>query len=96
LKQHKPWFDEECLGSLDYRKTKMQWLQDPNSSIVDSLNKVRRDGSRHCRNTKKERLKTNIDELETNSKIKKKIRDLYRGISDFRTNYQPRTDILKD
>ena len=74
----------------------MQWLQDPNSSIVDSLNKVRRDGSRHCRNTKKERLKTNIDELETNSKIKKKIRDLYRGISDFRTNYQPRTDILKD
>jgi len=27
LKQHKPWFDEECLGILDHRKqAKMQWL----------------------------------------------------------------------
>jgi len=25
LKQHKPWFDEECLGFLDHRKhTKIQ------------------------------------------------------------------------
>jgi hypothetical protein len=25
-KQHKPWFDEECLGFLDRRKqAKMQW-----------------------------------------------------------------------
>jgi len=30
LKQHKPWFDEKCLGFLDQRKqAKMQWLQDP-------------------------------------------------------------------
>ena len=27
LKQHKPWFDEECLGFLDQRKqAKMQWI----------------------------------------------------------------------
>jgi hypothetical protein len=27
LKQHKPWFDEECLGVLDQRKqAKMQWI----------------------------------------------------------------------
>jgi hypothetical protein len=26
LKQHKPWFDEECLGFLNQRKqVKMQW-----------------------------------------------------------------------
>jgi hypothetical protein len=26
-KQHKPWFDEECLGFLDQRKqAKMQWV----------------------------------------------------------------------
>jgi hypothetical protein len=31
VKQHKPWFDEECLGFLDQRKqAKVQWLQDPN------------------------------------------------------------------
>jgi len=30
LKQHKPWFDEECLGFLDQMKqAKMQWVQDP-------------------------------------------------------------------
>jgi len=27
IKQHKPWFDEECLGNLDQRKrAKMQWI----------------------------------------------------------------------
>jgi hypothetical protein len=31
-----------------------------------------------------------IEDLETNSKIKN-IRDLYRGISDFKKGYQPRT-----
>jgi hypothetical protein len=29
MKQHKPWFDEECLGILGQRKqAKMQWIQD--------------------------------------------------------------------
>jgi hypothetical protein len=53
IKQHKPWFDEKCLGILDQRKqTKMQWIQDPSQSNVDTLNKVRRDASRHFRNKK--------------------------------------------
>ena len=33
--------------------------------------------------------------LETNSKIKN-ITDWYRGISDFKKGYQPRTNIVKD
>ena len=54
MKQHKPWFDEECLDTLDQRKqAKMQWIQDPSQSNVDTLNKVRRDASRHFRNKKK-------------------------------------------
>ena len=37
LKQHKPWFDEECLRFLDQRKqAKMQWLQHPDQSNVDN------------------------------------------------------------
>jgi len=71
LKQHKPWFDEECLGSLDVSKQdKMQWVQEPKQSNVDNLNNVRRDASRHFRNLKKGYLKTKIDQLETNSKTK--------------------------
>jgi hypothetical protein len=42
LKQHTPWFDEECLHFLDQRRqAKMQWLQDPNQSTVDNLNNIR-------------------------------------------------------
>jgi hypothetical protein len=49
-KQHKPWFDEECLGFLDQRKqANMQWEQDPSQSNVDNLNIVRREVSRHFR-----------------------------------------------
>jgi len=78
MKQHKPWFDEECSQFLDKRKqAKMQWLNDPNQSNVDNLNRIERESSRHFRN--KEKAK--IDELETNSEIKN-VRDLYRGISD--------------
>jgi len=41
-KQHKSWFDEECLGFLDQKKrAKMQWVQDPCQSNVDNLNSVR-------------------------------------------------------
>ena len=35
-----------------------------------------------------------IEDLETNSKIKN-ITDLYRGISDFKKGYQPRTNLIK-
>ena len=50
LKQHKPWFDEECLGFLDQRKrTTMHWVQDPSQSNVDNLNNVRREVSRYFR-----------------------------------------------
>ena len=44
---------------------------------------------------KKAYLKAKIEELETNSNIKN-IRDLYRGISDFKKGYQPTTNVVKD
>jgi len=72
LKQHKPWFDGECLHFLDQRKlVKVLWLQDPNQSVVYNLNSVRHEASRHFRNKKKEYQKAKTDELEINSKIKK-------------------------
>ena len=73
----------------------MQWVREPNQSNVDNLNNVRYDDSSHLRNKKKEYLKAKIEELETNSKIKN-IRDLYRGINDFKKGYQLRTNIVKD
>jgi hypothetical protein len=40
-------------------------------------------------------LEDKIDELATNSK-NKNIRDLYRGINDFKRGYQPRNNLVKD
>jgi hypothetical protein len=41
MRQHKPWFDEECLGILDQRKqAKLQWIQNPSHSNVDNMNNV--------------------------------------------------------
>jgi len=73
----------------------MHWVQDPNQSNEDNLNNVRREVSRHFRNKMKEYLKAKNEKLENNSKIKN-IRDLYRGIIDFKNGYQPRTDTVKD
>jgi len=66
---------------------------DPSQSIVDNLNNVRREASRHFGGGKLY-LKAKIEELESNIKIKI-IRDLYRGIGDFKTGYQPGTNIVK-
>ena len=69
---------------MDQRKrAKMQWVQDPCQSNVDNLNSVRREVSRRFRNKKKEYFRAKIEELEASSKIHN-IRDLYRGINDFK------------
>jgi len=95
-KQHKPWFDKECVDFLYQRKqAKMQWIQDPSQSNVDILKNVRRNASGHFRNKKKAYLKAKIEELETNSKVNN-VRDFYRGINGFKKGYQPRNIIVKD
>ena len=65
MKQHKTWFDEECLGFLDQGKlAEMQWLQNPNQSNEDNLSNVRREASRHFRNKKEEYLKAKLMNLK--------------------------------
>jgi hypothetical protein len=56
---------------------------------------LRHETSRTFRNKKREHLKDKINELETNNK-NKNIRDLYRGINEFKKGYQPRINIIKD
>jgi hypothetical protein len=42
LKQHKPWFDEECSKLLGQRKqVRLQWLHDPSQINGDNLNNGR-------------------------------------------------------
>jgi hypothetical protein len=41
LKQHKPWFDEECIHFLDERKqAKLQWVQDPSQRNVQGAAEI--------------------------------------------------------
>jgi len=63
LKQHKPWFDNQCLNFLDQRKqAKMQWIQDPSRSNVDN----KEDLGRENKETEGETITT---EIETNQEI---------------------------
>jgi hypothetical protein len=74
---------------------KLKWLQDPSEVNEDNLSNVRREASRHFRNKKREYLRDKINEIELNSK-NKNIRDLYRGITEFKRDYQPKTNLVKD
>jgi hypothetical protein len=92
----KTWFDEECSKLFDRSKqTKLQRLQEPSEAHENNLSDVRWEASRHCRIKKREYLKDKINELESNSK-NKNIRDLYRGINEFKKVYQPKTNLVKD
>jgi hypothetical protein len=92
-KQNKPWFYENCSKLLDQRKqAKLQWLEKPGLSNRDNVNNVNRVTRRIC-GTKRGNTERKINELETNSK-NKNIRDLYRGINEFKKCYQHRTNSL--
>jgi hypothetical protein len=73
----------------------LQWLQDPSEINGDNLKIVRREASRYFMNKKGEYLKDKIDEFTTNSK-NENIRDLYRGINEFKRDYQSRNNLVKD
>ncbi|KAJ4439290.1 hypothetical protein ANN_07411 [Periplaneta americana] len=55
----------------------------------------RREASRTLRNKKRGYLKEKLNEVEANSK-NKNIRDLYKGIKEFKNGYQPRVNVIKD
>ncbi|PNF20312.1 hypothetical protein B7P43_G13698, partial [Cryptotermes secundus] len=96
LRKHKPGLDESCSELSDQRKQiKLQWLLDPSKINGDNLNNIKCETSRCFMTKKREYLKDKIDELETNSK-NRNIRDLYRGINDFKMSYQPSSNLVKD
>jgi len=50
-RQHKAWFDVDSSQFLGQSKqAKMQWLQDPNQSVVGNLNNLTHEASKHFRN----------------------------------------------
>jgi hypothetical protein len=96
LKQNKPWFDDDCLKLIYERKqAKLQWLQNPSQINRDNMKILRHETSRIFRNKKREYLKGKTNELETNNKSKN-IRDLYRGINEFKKGNQPRINVIND
>jgi hypothetical protein len=96
LKKHKPWFGEGCPKLLDQRKqAKLQLLHDPSEINGDNQKNVRCEASRYFWNKKREYLKDKIKQPAMNSK-NKNIRDLYRGVNEFKRSYQPRNNLVKD
>jgi lipopolysaccharide export system protein LptC len=90
MKTHNKCFDEGCSKLLDQRKqAKLQWLQDSSEINGDNPNNIRRKASRYLGNKKRGYLKDKMNELATNSK-NKIIRDLYRGMNEFKSGCQPK------
>jgi hypothetical protein len=77
------------------KQAKLQWLRDQSEINGDNLNNGRREANRYFRNKKREYLKDKINELATNSK-NKNIRDLYRGVNEFKRRHQQRNNLVKD
>ncbi|KAJ4446465.1 hypothetical protein ANN_13161 [Periplaneta americana] len=95
-KKKKPWFDEDCCMVVERRKqAKLIFLQDPVEEKRDNYFNERREASRTLRNKKRGYLKEKLNEVETNSK-NKNIRDLNKGIKEFKNGYQPRVNVIKD
>ena len=95
-KKKKPWFDEDCSMVVERRKqAKLKFLQDPVQANRDNYFNERREASRTLRNKKRDYLKEKLNEVETNSK-NKNIRDLYKGIKEFKKGYQARANVIKD
>jgi hypothetical protein len=72
----------------------LQWLQDCSEINGDNLNSVRCGAIRHFKNKKREYLKDKMNELAINSK-NKNMKDLYRGITEFKRGYQTRNNLMK-
>jgi hypothetical protein len=70
-------------------------LQNPSQINGDNLQNLRCENSRTLRNKKREYLEGKINKLRSDNK-NKNIRDLYRGINEFKKGYQPRIYIIKD
>jgi hypothetical protein len=70
-------------------------MEDPSIRNEDNLRNVRREASRHFRNKKREYLKGKMSDIELNSK-NNNIRDLYRGITEFKKGYHPKANLVKD
>jgi hypothetical protein len=81
--------------SRSNKQAKVQWLQDQSEINGGNVNNVRCEANRYFRNKKREYLKDKINELEMNSK-NNNIRDLYKGINEFKRGYQPRNNLVKD
>jgi hypothetical protein len=70
-------------------------LQEPSEAKEGNLISVRQEANRHFRDKKREHLKGKINELESDSK-NKNMRDMYRGINEFKKGYQPMNMLTKD
>jgi hypothetical protein len=73
----------------------LELLQDPSKINVDNLNNIRCEAGILIRNKKRNSLKCKINELAMNSK-NKNIIYLFRGINEFKRDYQPGSNLVKD
>ena len=74
----------------------MKFLQVPTQLNRDNNYHTKRcETNRTLRNKNRDYLKGKLSEIDTNSK-NKNIRDLYKGIKDFKKGYQAMVNVIKN
>ncbi|KAJ4426281.1 hypothetical protein ANN_27093 [Periplaneta americana] len=95
-KKKKPWFDKDCCMVVERKKqAKFKFLRDPVEANRDNYFNKSREANRRLRNKKRDYLKEKLNDVETNNK-NKNIRDLYKGIKEFKNGYQAKVNVIKD
>ena len=75
------------------KQTKLLWRQNPNGQTAEDISNVRRDTCKTFRKNKGDYMKAKVNKLEENSK-NKNIREMYKGINEFKKGYQPRANVI--
>ena len=95
IHRNKPWFDPECSELFNKRKqAKLLWLQNPNDQTAEDLANVWRDTYVTFKIKERDYMKAKVMKLEENG-MNKNIREMYKGIIEFKKGYQPRASLIK-
>ena len=88
-------FDQECSELPNNRKqAKLLWQQNPNDQTAEDFSNLKRNTCRTFKKMKRDYMKAKVNKLEENSN-NKNIWEMYKGINEFKKDYQPRVYVIK-
>ena len=94
--KNKPWFDEDCVKIAKVRnEARIAWLTKNTDETRNQFINIRQAAHNMFKNKKRQYLKRKIEEINENCQ-NNNVRDMYKGINNFRKGFQATTEMVKD